>query len=355
MRYESSVTSLSWIPSEAVEGSIRRAFDAGIMHYDEPPADRLADIAAMQAADQFRFANVLRAWIDLDRAGRITDFGYSGGGLKGATTIRLGGWEHCFQAVALPDMRTNPECGDGWVRFTQAAGGRTGFPAPRPVRGRPYGQWRAPMAWTTLSLTLHARASAEFALTAASSFPRHWVYDDDGQLVRKSGLTDFRGWYYGKAGGPTPWGSEDSPVLVTAVETSLERALSAQLMHGATRPRIVRIPAGALLARQGEPGTEVFLLLDGVIGVERNGNRLADYGPGALLGERAQLEAGIRTSSLIAITACRLAAVSPGELDRSALRELSSGHRREDIINDHAQHGSELDSVAGQNQQGATP
>ena len=37
MRIESSVTSLSWIPSEAVRGGTRVAFDAGFTHYDEPP------------------------------------------------------------------------------------------------------------------------------------------------------------------------------------------------------------------------------------------------------------------------------------------------------------------------------
>ena len=36
MRYEYSVTSLSWIPSEAVGGSIRLAFDAGFIRYDVP-------------------------------------------------------------------------------------------------------------------------------------------------------------------------------------------------------------------------------------------------------------------------------------------------------------------------------
>ena len=36
MGYEYSVTSLSWITSEAVAGSIRLAFDAGIIRCDEP-------------------------------------------------------------------------------------------------------------------------------------------------------------------------------------------------------------------------------------------------------------------------------------------------------------------------------
>jgi CRP-like cAMP-binding protein len=101
-------------------------------------------------------------------------------------------------------------------------------------------------------------------------------------------------------------------------------------MHGAAKPRIKRVRAGDALVRQGEPGTDVYLVLDGVIRVERDGERLAEYGPGALLGERAHLEGGVRTSSLVAVTACKVAAVDAGQLDRSALEELSGGHHRED-------------------------
>jgi hypothetical protein len=50
MRYESSVTSLSWIPSEAVPAGMRMPFDAGILHYDSPPPDRIDDVPALQAA-----------------------------------------------------------------------------------------------------------------------------------------------------------------------------------------------------------------------------------------------------------------------------------------------------------------
>ena len=82
MRYESSVTSLSWIPSEAVTGSMKAAFESGLAHYDNPPPDELTpsgeqSLAALQAADRFRFANVLKAWIETDGAGRITDAGYA--------------------------------------------------------------------------------------------------------------------------------------------------------------------------------------------------------------------------------------------------------------------------------------
>ena len=78
MRIESSVTSLSWIPSEAVRGATRVAFDAGFTHYDDPPPDVIEDLEALRKADRFRFANVLSAWIDVDGNGKVTGHGYSG-------------------------------------------------------------------------------------------------------------------------------------------------------------------------------------------------------------------------------------------------------------------------------------
>ena len=108
MRYESCVTSLSWIPSEAVTGATRTAFDSGFTHYDDPPPAELGDIEELRAGDRFRFANVLRAWIEVDDSGRITGGGYDGSGIMGATTLKLGGLSHTFQAVALPDMQRTP-------------------------------------------------------------------------------------------------------------------------------------------------------------------------------------------------------------------------------------------------------
>ncbi len=330
MRNESCITALSWIPSEAVTGGTRVAFDAGLTHYDEPPPGELGDIEALRAADRFRFANVLRAWIEADDSGKITGSGYSGEGLTGSTTVRLGGLQYRFQAFQLPLLQRKPEHGDGWVRFVQTAGGRTGMPAPRRVRRKPFIQWQAPPAWTTLSLTLHADGQAHGTLTGASRFPRHWVYDAKGQLAQKSGLTDFSDWYRKSFGRHSPWGDEDSAAMVTAVETALERQLSVELMHGAAKPKVRRLKAGDVLVRQGEPGADIFLLLDGVIRVEHDGERLAEYGPGAMLGERAHLEGGTRTSTLVAVTACRVASVDAAHLDRAALEELSGGHRREE-------------------------
>ena len=338
MRYESIVTSLSWIPSEAVTGSSKAAFEGGIAHYDQAPPGELGppgspeSVAGLQQADRFRFANVLSAWIDTDDHGAVIGAGYhdDSRGLMGATTVRVGAARRTFQAVRLPDLRRAPEHGDGWVRFTQTVGGRTGVPAPRRVAHPPFLQWQAPTVWTTLTLTLHAGGRAEIGVSGASRFPRHWVYDATGMLARKSGLTDYNEWFRKSFGKHTPWGDEDSSAMVVAVETALERELSVQLMHGAGKPRIASHPAGATLVRQGAPGADVYLMLDGVIRVERNGEPLAEYGPGAMFGERAQLESGVRTASLVAVTPCKVAWVDGAALERSALVELSGLHRREE-------------------------
>ena len=334
IRHEGVVTSLSWIPTEAIEGAQRLAFDSGITHYDAPPPTEDMDLAALQEADRFRFANELRAFITVDGEGRIVDCGYLGGGVMGSTLVNLGAVKHRFQAFQLPDLQPEPERGDGWVRFAQTCGGRTGVPAPRRVRRKPFIQWQAPLVWTTLSLTLHADGRSEYALTGASRFPRHWVYGADNRLSHKSGLTDFKDWYRRSFGKHSPWGDEDSEALVSAVESALETALSAELMQGGGKRRIDTFAAGTILVKEGEPGKEVLLILDGIVRVEKDGERLAEYGPGALLGERAHLEGGIRTSSNIAVTPCRIAIFDADLVDRSHLEELSAGHRREDNMRD---------------------
>ena len=187
MRIESSVTSLSWIPSEAVRGATRVAFDAGFTHYDEPPPDVIEDLEALRKADRFRFANLLAAWMDVDGDGR-SGFGYSGRRAHGLDHRGSGR----IQAGVRGGGPSRPEAGaarvgEGWVRFTQTAGGRTGLPAPRRVRRRPFIQWQAPLVWSTLSLTLHADGPPEFEVLGASRFPRHWIFDGEGQLAGQVG------------------------------------------------------------------------------------------------------------------------------------------------------------------------
>jgi hypothetical protein len=333
MRIQGSVTTLSWIPSEAVSGLATLPFDSGVAHYDAPPPPEIgaagADIESLRQKDRFRFANHLSAWIEVQDDATIVGAGYSGGGIVGSTTIMMGKGI-TVAAVALADRQAEPVIGDGWVRFHQTAGGRTGVPAPRTVRRPPYVQFQAPIAWSTLELTVHVDGRVHGELLGASPFPRHWVYDHAGRLVAKSGLIDFRHWYKDAFGDHTPWGDLESPALVTAIETALERELSALIMRGQHRPRIQRISKGECLVQEGDAGDEVFLVLDGVVAIEVGGRRLTDLGPGTVLGERALLEGGRRTATVRAVTACKLAVASAATIEAAALAQLATQHRLED-------------------------
>ena len=168
----------------------------------------------------------------------------------------------------------------------------------------PFFRLQSPVVWTTLSLTLRVDGSATFEIVGASPFPRHWIYGADEVLSAKVGVADFRGWYHGEQGRHTPWGDEDTPALVTAIESALERELSSKIMRSGTKPAIRTLKRGGLLTQQGAEGHELFLLLDGVLSVEVDGDAVAEVGPGAIVGERATLEGGRRSSTLQALTRC---------------------------------------------------
>jgi hypothetical protein len=328
-RFESSVTAVSWIPSEAITGPSKIPFELGVTHYDEPPPDRLDDLEELRTSDRFREANELRAFVEVDD-GRIVNAGHLGQGHIGATTVRVGPAALRFPAVQLPDIQADPEVGATSARFVQTVGGRMGLPTPRPVSHKPFVQFWPSIAWTTLALTLNADGSSSHELVGASPFPRHWIYDRDGQLVEKSGVIDFGKWFNDSFGVRTPWGEQDSPAVVAAVESALERSLSSAIMRGGAKPKIRSIKEGENLVRQGEPGTEVYLILDGIFVVEVDGREVAEIGPGAVVGERAALLNGMRTATLWARTPGRVASVPHDALDPQALGSLAATHQRED-------------------------
>jgi len=179
VRIESSVISVSWIPREAIEGVVKLPFELGVAHYDLPPPDRLDDLEGLLGSSAIRFANELRAFIEVDDDGRVTGHGHLGRGHMGHTRMRLAGIGLTFFGISFPDLRGEPEVGDGVVRFTQTAGGQPGMPSPRRVRRRPYLQVSGPVVWSTLALTIRADGTADFEVVGASSFPRHWIYGQE--------------------------------------------------------------------------------------------------------------------------------------------------------------------------------
>ena len=114
----------------------------------------------------------------------------------GVTTVQLGRRRRPrSRPFPLPDLQAPPEITATSVRFVQTAGGRTG------AAGAPAGEppaVRAVHAADRLDdasrSTIHADGTADFEVVGASTFPRHWIYDADGKLAAKVGLTDFKDW-----------------------------------------------------------------------------------------------------------------------------------------------------------------
>jgi hypothetical protein len=331
VRHESSVTSVSWIPSAAITGVTKAPFEIGMTHYDDPPPDSLVDLDRVVGPNGARFANELRAWIDVED-GRIVSHGQSGAGRISTSKVKIGGYAVLVPAKAFPDLRPEPEIGDGFVRFRQTAGGRPGLPSPRLVRERPFVKVSGPTVWTTLMLTLHADGRSERSLVGATTFPRHWLYDDAGALVGKSAVIDFKDWYQHSFGAHSPWGNEDNPVPTADAETALERRLSTIIMrHGESAPKPVAVKAGGKIFVEGERGDDLALVLDGAVDVDVAGEFVAQLGPGSVLGERAGQGSGTRTATVTAATDCRIVHVRRSLLDDDDLLELSTGHRREEL------------------------
>jgi hypothetical protein len=329
MRYESTVTALGWIPSEAIKGMMRLPIDIGVGHYDPPPPDFVDDdvLAGLIRDDTIRFANRLSAWIDVDDE-KIVDAGYSGTGIVGSTTAGIGPLKVTFPGVAYPVIQQPPVVTNGSAQFTQTAGGRTGAPLPRRIDRPPFVRISGPTAWSTLTLEITAGGTSSFELSGASPFPRQWIYDDNGDLAMKTATTDWKTWTRIHDHARSPWHGVEHTPLVAEVASPTEREYSKDLMQ--SKPRFRDVKPDETITVQGEPGDELYLVIDGVFDVDVDGKTVAEVGPGAIVGERAILEGGVRSATVRARTAARVAVQRAITGDDAALAAIASTHRKEE-------------------------
>ena len=299
MRFESSITAITWLPFAALDAMPNLPLGLAVAHYDEPPPDVLGDLELLRDADRFREANELRAWIDVED-GKIVAYGRDGRSLVGGSGLDLGADQIVFPTVEFPAIRPEPEVGADSVRFVQTVGGRIGLPVPRPLSGKQYLHVGSATAWTTLELVLRADGSSAGRLVTGSPFPRHSIYGADRRLRDEHGLTDYAAWYE-ESLDDSPWAAED------ALDAELDQVA---LSSGASFTRR-RLDPGETLVEQDEAGNEMFLLLAGALAVEIGGEVLAHVGAGAVLGERALLGDGRRTATLRAVKPSRVAILTP--------------------------------------------
>jgi CRP-like cAMP-binding protein len=107
----------------------------------------------------------------------------------------------------------------------------------------------------------------------------------------------------------------------------LEDELDRVVLGAGAKLRRRRLAAGETLVEQGEPGSDMFLLLEGVLGVEIDGQTVAEVGPGALLGELAILGDGRRTATLRAARPSGVAVLSGANIAGSRLAALTGKAR----------------------------
>ena len=325
LHIEASVTAITWLPFEALDRMPTVPLELAVAHHDDPPPRRIPALDELRRTDSFREANELKAWIDV-REGAIVDYGHEGRGLVGDPGLELGLRQVAFAAVEFPALQPEPEVGDGWVRFAQTVGGRIGLPAAHPLPGKPYFHLGAISSWTTLELVIHADGTHAGTLVASSPFPRHSLYSSERVLVEETTPIDFDAWYrdsLGPLAGETPWGRHDTPAFLATVESQLERELASSILRTGERVQRRRLTEGETLVQQGQEGTELFILLDGVLDVEEDGIVVAQVGSGAVLGERAVLERGRRTATLRAARSSRVALVRADQISRERLGQIT--------------------------------
>ena len=98
------------------------------------------------------------------------------------------------------------------------------------------------------------------------------------------------------------------PMFATLEPRSLEAV--------ATLARIVTVPAGTVLVREGEPAESFYVIVSGTVHIERQGRFVRSRSNGGFLGEVALVEGGTRTATAICTTPCELLEFGSFEFER---------------------------------------
>src|SRR6266545_3488097 len=78
----------------------------------------------------------------------------------------------------------------------------------------------------------------------------------------------------------------------------------------------IDVGEGKLLARKGDPGRELFVLLEGTVKVERDGEQVNALGPGDFVGEGALLLRKPRNATVTATSPVRVLVITDNSFQR---------------------------------------
>lgn len=85
---------------------------------------------------------------------------------------------------------------------------------------------------------------------------------------------------------------------------------------------------GTVVFRQGDEADRFFILVDGTVEVERDGELLATLGPGAFFGESALLVKGRRSATITTMSDSSLWSVSYAAFDEAVSHHLLADEQR---------------------------
>jgi CRP/FNR family transcriptional regulator, cyclic AMP receptor protein len=144
-------------------------------------------------------------------------------------------------------------------------------------------------------------------------------------------------------GGTVTASPEDITQLLS--QTSLFAGIDAEgLARIAARMTELEVPADRVIARQGEIGTGFFVIVSGMVRVIRDGETLAELGPGDFFGELSVLDGKPRNAQVVSTEPTTCLALASWEFEAvvreqpsvalailrelaSRLRDLTDAHR----------------------------
>jgi CRP-like cAMP-binding protein len=118
--------------------------------------------------------------------------------------------------------------------------------------------------------------------------------------------------------------------VMAATDQKLELLKRVPLFEGLSRQDLeqveqlaeeIDVPAGQVLTRQGSPGSEFFIVVEGDVQIDHDGHTIRTIGAGDFLGEIALIDDSPRTATATTATPAKLLV-----LGRREFRSLMAGH-----------------------------
>jgi CRP/FNR family transcriptional regulator, cyclic AMP receptor protein len=111
-----------------------------------------------------------------------------------------------------------------------------------------------------------------------------------------------------------------------------------ELGHIAALAVEVSVPAGKELVREGDYSYDVLAVEEGTARVERHGQRIADIGPGDVVGEMGVLERSQRNATVVATSPMLLVTLTSWDVRRLAKSVPNAVEHLRDVVAERREH-----------------